>query len=841
MSRLPKTISVEKLDNSVLFTFAQNQHYLYDGTIEVPFNSLSIIADKSEAITLRKSASNDIFISAPWENFDINASNKEDVVDALTDMLYDETGGGVSREEVEDMIDAATSGIPSSQTIEALRTDVNTISGNVQTLSGEVATKADASDLQALSEKVDTKLDASAYTPTDLSEYWTSAETKSYVDGKVDDALDDYYDKDYVDAALADKLDASAYTPVDLSEYWTSAETQNAINAATSGIPSSQVIEALRTDVNTISGDVQSLQDDVNSVWDTIDEKEEVVASALTELNLRLNEDEEVTAAALNDLNSKIGSGGGALFVDYQDLIDNMNDDKWDELVNALQNKKPIFYGYDYSEGDITDAGQSPVDGYVYINQTEGEETTEISLKQLNGGGYYAVTIIKNGSEDYEVIDEGFDFQPMLQAGSGISIDENNVISVTADSELDETSNNPVANSAVTNVIIDDEEVISRAINELNDRLVAVESGGSSQALEYYSEDTSGNTANIHIEDAENSTQGDLFVYADGTQMTGTRNDSDEDIVYSANINVAPESIDITYEKGTGDETTDAHSYLYVNENNISLEVYSNEVTTTLEVNDNGVLINNDAVVTESQLSGYQPILSAGTGIEISGNVISATGGGGATYSAGTNISIDTANTINCTLPLRAAGSNNTSIKQSTDSSIGSNASLGAAFGLYNSIGNNTYGAFVSGYNVRATKNYEAGFGHFNNSVTGSTASGQTLFSVGNGQYHAEHNAFEIRENGDIYIASGNTDIKLQDHLGGGSSVTVDASLDSGSTNPVANSAITNALDAKADASTTYTKTEVNNLVNNKFWCGTQAQYDALATKENDVLYLIHN
>lgn len=35
--------------------------------------------------------------------------------------------------------------------------------------------------------------------------------------------------------ALNDKLDASAYTPCDLSDYWTSAETQNAITEATSG------------------------------------------------------------------------------------------------------------------------------------------------------------------------------------------------------------------------------------------------------------------------------------------------------------------------------------------------------------------------------------------------------------------------------------------------------------------------------------------------------------------------------------------------------------------------------------------------------------------------------
>ncbi len=47
-------------------------------------------------------------------------------------------------------------------------------------------------------------------------------------------------------------------------------------------------------------------------------------------------------------------------------------------------------------------------------------------------------------------------------------------------------------------------------------------------------------------------------------------------------------------------------------------------------------------------------------------------------------------------------------------------------------------------------------------------------------------------------------------------------------------------VENKADSANVYTKTEVNNLVNNKFWCGTQSQYDALTNKENDVLYLIY-
>lgn len=819
MSRLPKTISVEKLDNSVLFTFAQNQHYLYDGTIEVPFNSLSIIADKSEAITLRKSASNDIFISAPWENFDINASNKEDVVDALTDMLYDETGGGVSREEVEDMIDAATSGIPSSQTIEQLRNDVNTISGNVQTLSGEVATKADASDLQALSEKVDTKLDASAYTPTDLSEYWTSAETKSYVD----DALDDYYDKDYVDAALADKLDASAYTPTDLSEYWTSAETQNAINAATSGIPSSQVIEQLRTDVNTISGNVE------NNYYDKeyIDEKEEVVASALTQLNLRLNEDEEVTAAALNDLNDRIGSGGGALFVDFDDLMNNMNDDKWDELVNAIQNNKPIFYWYDYSEGDITDAGQSPVDGYIFIDQTEGEESTEISLKQLYGGGYRELYIVKNGSEDYEVTDDGRDYQPLLQAGSGISIDEYNVISVTVDSELDENSNNPVANSAITNVIIDDEEVISRAINELNDRLVAVESGGSS-------------------------------VTVDTSLDSGSTNP-----VANSAITVALDG-----KANTSDLT----------------------------------IITNNVETISGAVDGKQDVLSAGTGIEISGNVISVTGGGvtvdsafsrtsenpvqnkvitnnvtdgngtvGSTggkykwefYSVGgvsTNqgFYIDTINGQSVIKKYNTTRNLNlveTSAITSAITSASTNTEVAGAKAVYDAIQAGGGG----GVTVDSTLDTGSTNPVANSAITTAINAKQDTLHIytenrntGTAELHSNDSSI-IFNAGGASITANNPSFGINTFNVAGTGVTINnervltegdvtSAITSASTNSeVAGAkAVYDALDGKADASTTYTKNEVNNLVNNKFWCGTQAQYDALATKENDVLYLIH-
>lgn len=86
----------------------------------------------------------------------------------------------------------------------------------------------------------------------------------------------------------------------------------------------------------------------------------------------------------------------------------------------------------------------------------------------------------------------------------------------------------------------------------------------------------------------------------------------------------------------------------------------------------------------------------------------------------------------------------------------------------------NGMGSHSEGYYTIAENEYEHASGKFNASNTGESTSAQTLFSVGNGgwdetlQENVRHNAFEIRKNGDIYLSSGGTDIKLQDYLGGG-------------------------------------------------------------------------
>lgn len=274
-------------------------------------------------------------------------------------------------------------------------------------------------------------------------------------------------------------------------------------------------------------------------------------------------------------------------------------------------------------------------------------------------------------------------------------------------------------------------------------------------------------------------------------------------------------------------------------------------------------------------------------------------GGGGKAVSAGTNISIttgETADTINCTLPISANTTNNGQVlniysaleyenfkapynsinigsynkcdvvfgsgTENHDVFIGQfnkykrtnyggytgynlifgksnvlsggNPSCSCVFGEENTASGDSQYSFVFGkHNFTAnycnfafgnTNNcnnmYEVAFGVGNVSSTGSTDADKTIFSVGNGDIITRHNAFEIRKNGDIYISSGGTDIKLQDNLGGGGG-TVDQTVISGSTNAVAGGAVYDQMGGM------------------KIVKLTESEYTALVTKDADTLYIV--
>lgn len=244
---------------------------------------------------------------------------------------------------------------------------------------------------------------------------------------------------------------------------------------------------------------------------------------------------------------------------------------------------------------------------------------------------------------------------------------------------------------------------------------------------------------------------------------------------------------------------------------------------------------------TSTALSGKQDTLSAGTNITIVDNVISAEGGGKA-VSGGTNISIttgETADTINCTLPIKKIQGYDSVIIGDSRNTVQGNGNV--AVGYQNSIIEKTGSytpdhCFVGGEYNNVYSTDETAFGKYNISVQNTSVggeSGTTLFSVGNGtSNNARHNAFEIRKNGDIYLTKDGQDVKLQDQLGGGG---IPES---------AFTAYTASTDSRIAEDEEVTAAALNNL-NDKFGGLqlvklTQQEYDALSPNyDSNTLYIV--
>ncbi|MEE3415617.1 MAG: hypothetical protein VZR53_09640 [Prevotella sp.] len=659
-------ITFSKQENGVLFTFENSDKYLYgDGTILVPFNSLAVIQDESDMITLRKSASWDIFLSGRFDT-DFNYGSKEDAVDALKEALFDETGGGVTEEEVEQMIEEATSGIPSSQVIEQLRTDVNAVSGEVDTLQDDVASKADESSLTAVNDTLtahtantnihvtstdksnwDAKQDAlTAGENITISGNVISAEAGNNIIELTQEEYDALTEKDpdalYIitDAQeinmndyatktdLAAKADASALTAVsgDVTELSGDIDAiQGDISILSGDIDDLTINKANESVVVALQGDVTALSGEVQTKLETSDFN---AYSASTDA--RIAEDEEVTAAALNDLAETVSG-------------------KQETLISG-ENIKTINNISILGAGNITVSGGGGGGDYQYYSEDTTNESATIDVRNqsltVDTTGVYVnndPVVTEGVLRDY-VTSEDLENNYYTQQDVDDSFD--NLWNIIDEKE-------EVIASALTELnlrVTEDEEVTAAALNDLNSKI------GSGGSYEYYSEDTTVNTATIHIENTDDGTVGEVYVDGASVDISALRTEEDEDngsmVETRSDINGNNAGIAMSYEKLVDDEEA-AHSYLNVNENNISLEVNSNEVTTTLVVNDNGVTINGDAVATEpyvdaatsgkadtsavtavansiTVLSGAiddkQDALSAGTGINISNNVISTSG-----------------------------------------------------------------------------------------------------------------------------------------------------------------------------------------------------------------------
>ena len=157
-------VTISMNGSAIHFEFEGSSRYLYgDGSIDCPVNSLSLILDESDLITLTKSASNDPFIS--FLVSESNFASKDEFLQWYKENMVGATGGsgsgstsGVTEEEVAEMIGDALEDYYTSDEIDA------GFSAVTDEISAAVSGKADTSAVTAsITAAVSGKQDALDY------------------------------------------------------------------------------------------------------------------------------------------------------------------------------------------------------------------------------------------------------------------------------------------------------------------------------------------------------------------------------------------------------------------------------------------------------------------------------------------------------------------------------------------------------------------------------------------------------------------------------------------------------------------------------------------------------
>lgn len=306
-------------------------------------------------------------------------------------------------------------------------------------------------------------------------------------------------------------------------------------------------------------------------------------------------------------------------------------------------------------------------------------------------------TMIDNSLEDYYTDDEVDAALSGKASVSDVTAVANDVQTLSGQVATKVATSDFNAYSATTDArIAEDEEVTAAALNNLDEN--------KQDALEYYSEDTTVNTATIHIENTDDGTVGEVYVDGASVDISALRTEEDEDngsmVETHSDINGNNAGIAMSYEKLVDDEEA-AHSYLNVNEGLISMEVMANEETTNVDVYSTGVTINGDAVATE-------PYVDAALSGKVDTSAITT-----AITSGSTDAEIPTAKAVYDAIPTGGGGVTVDSAIDTGSTNPVQNAVIAAntikSFGV--SSTNNydeVYGNNFRGYQLNDTKFYAA-------------------------------------------------------------------------------------------------------------------------------------
>ena len=358
--------------------------------------------------------------------------------------------------------------------IAAAFNDVNTLIDNKVDVSAfteytastvtEIGDKVDSSAFtefeNATEEALNNKLDASAFTEYSAYTEQQISEITSSVTVVNDELIKDEL---VISAALNDlnsrKLDASAFTEIEsvvesalenkmdtsaFTEYTASTEEQlseitSSITTLTDEmIDNELVVSSALNDLNSRKLDASAFTDYSTSVDGQLSE----ITSSITTLDEKVEEDELVISAALNDLNSR--KLNASAFTEYSASTEQQISEITSSVTTVNDELIKDELVISAALNDLNDR-KLDASAFTEVESTiEAELTNKLDVDEFEG---YA-------SRVEEILDEKVGYEDVI----------------TEINETTSASTNPVSVSAIMDVIIENEEISSAALNDLNAR-----------------------------------------------------------------------------------------------------------------------------------------------------------------------------------------------------------------------------------------------------------------------------------------------------------------------------------------------------------------------------------
>ena len=364
-------IEINKQGNAIRIDFADNDKYLFNGTMEVASNELMLVVDESDMITFKRTTNGDVLFSQAVNNIKIagSAVTKDNVIEQFATIGYSQSGGGGGESGAVTSVNGQTGEVvlTASSLNAYTKTQTDDLVNGVRTIANDANSKADAvtSRVQNVETSLGNKQD------TLVSGVNIKTVNGQSIVGEGDVVIEG----------------TDSYTKTESDAKYATAESLNTLN---------QTVSALGTTVEATNTELAKTKTDVTNLTSKVTEDSQKIASLDTEMDNKANSADVPTNTQFNSLAGEVANKADKTSVYTKQEVDNKVASKQDTLtagngitITKSENKTIIS-----STSPTVQSGEvGTADNYIYsagsgnknvISQIETNSDVDDTLKNPN-------------------------------------------------------------------------------------------------------------------------------------------------------------------------------------------------------------------------------------------------------------------------------------------------------------------------------------------------------------------------------------------------------------------------------------------------------------------------